>query len=361
MSWAPRLSAFRATGTASFAADRVFHWQGGSKFAKATSAGLDLSCGGYPGATSCSCVGPASASGAQVGDRKAETVWRRTAAVARRAELCLMRPSWWLACRFSLASMRPSWAPVASGPDPGLRFIPGRLTIAIGGPLDRSAKRVNTGPPPPTGSTDPELQVLWRREAMDGADCAHAGSWTMCSGACGWSRSDRHRATVWCEVLLFGGDRDRQRARPLDHLAHGFSRHASGRFGLMGAATRFMFQPGRPLGRSARVAANRDGSGCEPERVFMERRSLIFIFIWFGTDIIFSRAQTLGFPTCRLPDRHPAALSRGSCCSLFDRPFRAPPMAGELGPTALHRSLIAPRFAGPSELSEAAGAQTGRT
>ena len=68
--------------------------------------------------------------------------------------------------------------------------------------------------------------------------------------------------------------------------------------GLMGAATRFMFQPGAPLGAF--------GSIGRPEvelipaaslgQVFVERRSLIFIMIWFGTNLIFGAgAQTLGF------------------------------------------------------------------
>jgi membrane associated rhomboid family serine protease len=107
--------------------------------------------------------------------------------------------------------------------------------------------------------------------------------------------------------------------------------------GLMGAATRFMFQPGAPLGAF--------GSAGRPEvesipaaslsRVFLERRSLIFILIWFGTNFIFGAGgQMLGFSDMPVAwVAHVGGFVAGLVLfPLFDRPFRAPPMTGELAP-----------------------------
>jgi membrane associated rhomboid family serine protease len=105
--------------------------------------------------------------------------------------------------------------------------------------------------------------------------------------------------------------------------------------GLMGAATRFMFQPGAPLGPY--------GSSGRPDvesipaaslaRVFMERRSLIFILIWFGTNFIFGAGgQMLGFSDMPVAwVAHVGGFLAGlALFPLFDRPFRAPPTSGEL-------------------------------
>jgi membrane associated rhomboid family serine protease len=105
----------------------------------------------------------------------------------------------------------------------------------------------------------------------------------------------------------------------------------------MGAATRFMFQPGAPLGAY--------GSTSRPQietipaaslgQVFVERRSLIFILIWSGTNLIFGAgAQIFGFSDMPVAwIAHLGGFVAGLVLfPLFDRPFRAPPMAGELAP-----------------------------
>jgi membrane associated rhomboid family serine protease len=105
--------------------------------------------------------------------------------------------------------------------------------------------------------------------------------------------------------------------------------------GLMGAATRFMFQPGAPLGPYSSVdrpeietippASLRD--------VFLERRSLIFLVIWLGTNFIFG-AGALKLGLSDMPVAwiaHVGGFVAGLLLfPLFDRPFRAPPMSGEL-------------------------------
>jgi membrane associated rhomboid family serine protease len=105
--------------------------------------------------------------------------------------------------------------------------------------------------------------------------------------------------------------------------------------GLMGAATRFMFQPGAPLGPYGSVdrpeietippASLRD--------VFLERRSLIFLVIWLGTNFIFG-AGALKLGLSDMPVAwiaHVGGFVAGLLLfPLFDRPFRAPPMSGEL-------------------------------
>jgi len=107
--------------------------------------------------------------------------------------------------------------------------------------------------------------------------------------------------------------------------------------GLMGAATRFMFQPGAPLG------AFGSASGPQIETipaatlrgVFVERRSLIFIVIWLGTNFIFGAgAEALGFSDMPVAwVAHLGGFFAGlALFPLFDRPFRPPPMSGEFAP-----------------------------
>ena len=105
--------------------------------------------------------------------------------------------------------------------------------------------------------------------------------------------------------------------------------------GLMGAATRFMFQPGAPLG--AFGAFSRPETESVPaaslRRIFVERRSLIFILIWLGTNFVFGAgAQALGFSDMPVAwVAHLGGFFAGLVLfPLFDRPFRAPPMSGEL-------------------------------
>jgi membrane associated rhomboid family serine protease len=112
--------------------------------------------------------------------------------------------------------------------------------------------------------------------------------------------------------------------------------------GLMGAATRFMFQPGAPLGAFGSIGRPEVESipAAGLGQVFVERRSLIFIMIWFGTNLIFGAgAQTLGFSEMPVAwVAHLGGFIAGLVLfPLFDRPFRAPPMSGELamGPPSM--------------------------
>ena len=107
----------------------------------------------------------------------------------------------------------------------------------------------------------------------------------------------------------------------------------------MGAATRFMFQPRAPLGAFGSISRPQIETipAASLRDVFVERRSLIFLLIWLGTNFIFGAgAQTLGFSD--MPVAWVAHIG-GFCAGLllfplFDRPFRAPPMSGELAAEA---------------------------
>jgi membrane associated rhomboid family serine protease len=112
--------------------------------------------------------------------------------------------------------------------------------------------------------------------------------------------------------------------------------------GLMGAAARFMFQPGAPLGPSAPIDRPEIESipPASLRRVFLDRRAMIFIGIWFGTNVIFGAgAQTFGVsdqPVAWVA--HVGGFVAGLLLfPLFDRPFRAPPIAGEfaVGPPTM--------------------------
>jgi len=67
--------------------------------------------------------------------------------------------------------------------------------------------------------------------------------------------------------------------------------------GLMGAATRFMFQPGAPLG-GGRFMGRTEIEAIQPAtlmQVFVEPRARIFLIIWLGADFIFGAfARQLG-------------------------------------------------------------------
>jgi membrane associated rhomboid family serine protease len=105
--------------------------------------------------------------------------------------------------------------------------------------------------------------------------------------------------------------------------------------GLMGAATRFIFQPGAPLGPAALF--NRPEIEAIPaaglRHVFVDRRAMIFLAIWLMTNFIFGAgAQTLGFSDAPVAwIAHIGGFFSGLLLfPLFDRPFRPPPMTGEL-------------------------------
>jgi membrane associated rhomboid family serine protease len=107
--------------------------------------------------------------------------------------------------------------------------------------------------------------------------------------------------------------------------------------GLMGAATRFMFQPGAPLGAFGSVSRPQIETipAATLRGVFVERRPLIFIVIWLGTNFIFGAgAQAFGFSDMPVAwVAHLGGFFAGlALFPLFDRPFRPPPMSGELAP-----------------------------
>jgi membrane associated rhomboid family serine protease len=107
---------------------------------------------------------------------------------------------------------------------------------------------------------------------------------------------------------------------------------SAGDSGLMAAATRFVFQPGAPLGGSAySSSAPRadDFAPAPPLRILLsERRALTFLVVWFIANFIFGAgAQTLGLsdgPVAWLA--HIGGFALGFFTfPLFDRPRgRAP-------------------------------------
>jgi membrane associated rhomboid family serine protease len=107
--------------------------------------------------------------------------------------------------------------------------------------------------------------------------------------------------------------------------------------GLMGAATRFMFQPGAPLGRSAPIGQSAVESvpAASLRRVFADRRAMIFLGVWLVTNFLFGAgAQTFGFSDMPVAwVAHLGGFFSGLLLfPLFDRPFRPPPLTGELAP-----------------------------
>jgi membrane associated rhomboid family serine protease len=109
--------------------------------------------------------------------------------------------------------------------------------------------------------------------------------------------------------------------------------------GLMGAATRFMFQPGAPLGPSAPIDEPEIESipAATLRGVFVDRRAMIFLGIWLITNFIFGAgAQTFGFSDAPVAwVAHLGGFFSGLVLfPLFDRPFRPPPMTGELASEA---------------------------
>jgi membrane associated rhomboid family serine protease len=100
--------------------------------------------------------------------------------------------------------------------------------------------------------------------------------------------------------------------------------------GLMGAATRFMFQPGAPLGSSRSISRLEiESIPAESLRgVFVNRRPLIFLGVWLATNFIFGAgAQTFGLSDMPVAwVAHLGGFFAGLVLfPLFDRPRRPPP------------------------------------
>lgn len=105
--------------------------------------------------------------------------------------------------------------------------------------------------------------------------------------------------------------------------------------GLMGAATRFMFQRGAPLGPSGPAGRAEVESipAASLRDVFADRRALVFVMIWLTTNFIFGAgAQTLGFSDSPIAwVAHVGGFFSGLVLfPLFDRRFRPPPMSDEV-------------------------------
>jgi membrane associated rhomboid family serine protease len=247
------------------------------------------------------------------------------------------------------------WAPVAVQ-DRIIRdyaFIPGRLTIAIW--PDRLVdliKRMNT-------DREALLQARQIRElhVLGGGVkpwtlLTYAflhGSWTHVLLNCVWlvafgppiaRRFGSARFLVFMAVTAIASAAAHWAITPMDFSPLIGASGADS--GLMGAATRFMFQPGAPLGAYATIGRPDVESipAATLGRVFVERRPLIFILIWLMTNFIFGAgAQALGFSDMPVAwVAHLGGFFAGLLLfPLFDRPFRAPPMSGELamGPPSM--------------------------
>jgi membrane associated rhomboid family serine protease len=228
-------------------------------------------------------------------------------------------------------------------------FIPGRLTIAIWPQrlidlLDRA-------------NSDPTALEQARAIRELGVLSGGAKPWTLLTYAFlhgSWTHVLLN--AVW--LIAFGPPIARRFGRPrfllflavtaiasaLAHWANGpmdFSPliGASGAdSGLMGAATRFMFQPGAPLGAFGSVGRPEIESirPVSLRGVFFERRALIFLGVWLATNFIFGAgAQTFGLSDMPVAwVAHLGGFFAGLVLfPLFDRPFRPPPVTGRLSPS----------------------------
>ncbi len=96
--------------------------------------------------------------------------------------------------------------------------------------------------------------------------------------------------------------------------------------GLMGAAARFMFQPGAPLGPQAFGGREIENVPAGSLRTMVaDPRSRIFLIIWFGTNFIFGAfARQLGLSDMPVAwDAHVGGFVAGILLfPLFDRPSR---------------------------------------
>jgi membrane associated rhomboid family serine protease len=232
-------------------------------------------------------------------------------------------------------------------------FIPGRLTIGLWPERLRDLlSRVNSDP----AALQQVLQIRELHVLVGGLKpwtlLTYAflhGSWTHVLLNCVWlgafgppiaRRFGSGRFLLFMGVTAIASALAHWAVSPMDFSPLiGVSGADSG---LMGAATRFMFQPGAPLGAFGSVSRPEVESipAASLRGVFAERRALIFLVIWLGTNFIFGAgAQTLGFSDMPVAwVAHVGGFFAGLLLfPLFDRPFRAPPISGDLalGPPSM--------------------------
>ena len=217
-------------------------------------------------------------------------------------------------------------------------FVPGRLTVSYwpARAIDLLIR----------AKTDPaalqQAQAMWELRAMSGG----AMLWTLLTYAFlhgSWTHVLLN--TIW--LVAFGPPVARRFgtvrflvfmavAAVLSALAHWASAPmdfspligASGSVsGLMGAATRFVFQPGAPLGPASfrRRAAAEAAPATTLREVLTEPRARIFLALWLATNFIFGAfAQTLGVSDMPVAwVAHLGGFAAGLVLfPLFDRPPR---------------------------------------
>jgi membrane associated rhomboid family serine protease len=190
-------------------------------------------------------------------------------------------------------------------------FIPGRLTVSLW--PDRLAALLARA------NTDAEAlsQARMWRDTSDGSEGARV--WTLLTYAllhvsyahvgvnCVWlvafgppvaRRFGAARFLAFFAVTAIGGAVAHWASAPMDfEPLIGASAADSG---LMAAAARFIFQPGAPLAGGGGYSASAGGSSTVARaatlrELLTDRRALIFIAIWMGTNFVFGAgAQTLG-------------------------------------------------------------------
>jgi membrane associated rhomboid family serine protease len=236
-----------------------------------------------------------------------------------------------------------NWAPLATQ-DAVIRnfaFIPGRLTIAIW--PERLLELLNRA------NSDPA--ALEQARAIRDLQVLGGGPkpWTLLTYALlhgSWTHVLLN--TIW--LSAFGPPVARRFGTPrfllfiaataiASALAHWASAPmdfgpligaSGGVSGMMGAAARFMFQPGAPLGPSMmRRQSIESIPAATLSTVFVDRRALIFLGVWLVTNIVFGAgAQTLGFSDMPVAwIAHLGGFFAGLVLfPLFDRPLSPPPL-----------------------------------
>jgi len=221
-------------------------------------------------------------------------------------------------------------------------FVPGRFTNAFNpaamadaisrmGPdtLDPGAVELLLGNGQPQWWTPLTYSVLhggWTHLGLNSL-------WLIAFGSPVAWRFGAVRFILLCAAASIAGAATDYLFHPFDlNPVIGFSASVSG---AMGAAVRFVFQPGAPLGspggfaiRDSAIAYQRPAMPLT--EVLTDRRTLIFVLAWFGTNLVFGLAAVpLGFSQSPVAwEAHIGGFLLGLVLfPLFDRKF---PPAEEL-------------------------------